>query len=370
MRADSKPRPGLLRQVLPVLVLLPPAFVGQPGALVVALCATATVLAATWRWAAHRIGLGTAAVSAVSLALDVGYSGAPAMALLWTPCELAGLLVLLGRAVRSVPAPRVVPVTALACAAAMALPLRFSLHLSPPRWDTAAFGLLAVPFPLAVAVGIGVYLRGLDSAGVRAVAEARVRQRLELAGLLHDSVAHEVTGIVVEVQAARFVPYDEAEAREAFARVEEAGLRALDSMDHAVATLRDSGPTVPGPKDLRALVERFSPAARFDEVGGTAGELRGARGEAAYAVVLEALTNVRRHVPGVPDVVVAVTPVDGPAVEVSVTDGGSGAAPGATRATGGSGLAAVRERVEAAGGVLEAGPRGAGWRVAAVFPVG
>jgi len=349
-------------RLLPAVFLLPPVIVAPSGALAVALCATAVVLVGTWRWPVRRIGLGAAVVGAavLSLVVDVLYTGTPSMALLWMPFELAGLLVVLGRAVRSVRSRRVVPVTALVVAAVLALPLRFSLHLTPPRWDTAVLGLVAVPFPIAVAIGIGVYLRGLDTRRVEAVADARVRQRLELAALLHDSVAHEVTGIVVEAQAARFVPHDEVEAREAFTRVEEAALRALDSMDRAVTALRADDLPALGLADLPALVERSGVRGELADV-----VLGRDADEAAYAVVLEALTNVRRHAPRAGEVVVAV--VGGPFVEVSVVD--NGPSTGGTRASGGSGLAALRDRVEAAGGRLEAGPRGEGWRVAAVFPV-
>jgi signal transduction histidine kinase len=323
-----------------------------------------------WHWPVGRIGLGVAvvAVSCLSLLVDVVYGGPPRLALLWMPFEFAGLLVLLGRAVRGISSGRVVVVAALAVVAAMALPLRFALHESPPRWDTSVLGLVLAPFPLVVAIGVGVYLRGLDSRRVEAVVEARLEQRLEIAELLHDFVAHEVTGIVVEVQAAQFVEFDEAEAKAAFARVEEAGLRALDSMDRAVATMRDStlAETV-GLGDLPELVRRFTgPDVRCDLADDTAGKLGPAAEETAYAVVLEALTNIRRHAVGAASVRVAVELSDGGGVEVSVVDDGGGA--GVTRATGGSGLAGLRKRVEAAGGTLSTGPHGSGWRVAAVFP--
>jgi signal transduction histidine kinase len=52
-------------------------------------------------------------------------------------------------------------------------------------------------------------------------------------------------------------------------------------------------------------------------------------------------------------------------VVVEVSDDGDGAAP----ASGGSGIAGLRERVAAAGGELEAGPRpGGGFRVTARLP--
>ncbi|MCS7475281.1 sensor histidine kinase [Umezawaea endophytica] len=357
------------RAVWPVLVaflLLAPVAAAPPGTLVLAVAATVVVLAATWRWPVGRVGPAAVVVlvSGLSLLVDVLHGGEPRMALLWMPFEFAGLLVLLGRAVRVVSSGRVVAVTALAVVAAMALPLRFTLHESPPRWDASVLGLLLVSFPLVVAIGVGVYLRGLDSRLV----EARVRQRLEIAELLHDFVAHEVTGIVVEVQAARFVEFDEAEAKAAFARIEEAGLRALDSMDRAVAAMRDgSRADTVGVRDVPELVGRFSGSAvRCELADAAVGRLGPVADETAYAVVLEALTNVRRHAAGAPSVAVEVDFAPGRGVVVSVVDGGG--ARGTTRASGGSGLVGLRERVEAAGGALDAGPHGSGWRVAAVFP--
>ncbi|HWO67667.1 MAG TPA: histidine kinase [Umezawaea sp.] len=365
-----EPRGRAVWPVLAAFLLLAPVAAAPSGTLVLAVTATVVVLTALWRWPVGRVGLGLVVVAAscLSLLVDVVYGGQPRLALLWMPFEFGGLLVLLGRAIRAVSSGRVVAVTALAVVAAMALPLRFTLHESPPRWDTSVLGLVLAPFPLVVAIGVGVYLRGLDSRRVEAVVEARLQQRLEIAELLHDFVAHEVTGIVVEVQAAQFVAFDEAEAKAAFARVEEAGLRALDSMDRAVATLRDSTfkETV-GLADLPELVGRFTgPDVRCDLAPDTADRLGPEVEETAYTVVLEALTNVRRHAAGAASVRVAAVPADGGGVEVSVVDDGGGT--GTTRATGGSGLAGLRRRVEAAGGTLSTGPHGSGWRVAAVFP--
>jgi signal transduction histidine kinase len=62
--------------------------------------------------------------------------------------------------------------------------------------------------------------------------------------------------------------------------------------------------------------------------------------------------------------------IDGSACEVEVRDGGS-AHPSPLAASGaGLGLAGMRERVEALGGALEAGPPpGGGWRLLARLPL-
>lgn len=87
----------------------------------------------------------------------------------------------------------------------------------------------------------------------------------------------------------------------------------------------------------------------------------------AHAVVREALTNAVKHAPGAAVAVDTARARDGGyAVTVCSAPGGDGPAP----ASGGRGLAGLRDRVAAAGGVFEAGPRdGGGFRVAARLPV-
>jgi signal transduction histidine kinase len=84
---------------------------------------------------------------------------------------------------------------------------------------------------------------------------------------------------------------------------------------------------------------------------------------AAYRIVQEALTNVRRHAPGASARVRVVYSPD--AVEVEVDDDG----PGSVNVVAGNGLTGMRERAAALDGSLEtgAGPRG-GFRVLARLP--
>jgi signal transduction histidine kinase len=90
-------------------------------------------------------------------------------------------------------------------------------------------------------------------------------------------------------------------------------------------------------------------------------------GEVAYRVVQEALTNARRHAAPCSVTVTLVGSAD--ALWLEVVDDGAGSSTGGRTLQGGHGIAGMRERVEAVGGTLEAGPDASGgWRVRAVLP--
>ncbi len=361
------------------------------GALPLALCAAVAVAAAMLGWPAGRVSLTQASgfAAGLSLVLDFAYSGDPKLVGFWLPLEWVALLVLLYRVVRWESASRVGWVGGLVGSATVCLLLRVTLPMPGQGWRESAFGVFLGFFPAACVTGVGLYLRSLDGRRARAVTEALRDQRLEVARDLHDFVAHEVTGMVLETQAAQLDEGAPAETRELFARIEGAGLRALDSMDQTVRALRqvegkgrvgrververvETPPTrVYGLADLGELVERFSAMTRAETRwvtdDGLVGVLSREAGDSAYRVVLEALTNVRRHAPRAARVVVEVRRTADGSVEVTVADDGGGV-PGGTRDGGGTGLAELAERVDALGGVLQAGPRGGGWRVGCVLP--
>lgn len=90
---------------------------------------------------------------------------------------------------------------------------------------------------------------------------------------------------------------------------------------------------------------------------------------AAFRVVQEALTNVRRHAADATEITVGLRR-DGGRLEVSVADDGRGGTqlPDAARG-GGFGLVGLKERVTALGGELHAGPLpGHGWEIRALLP--
>ncbi|WP_153535634.1 sensor histidine kinase [Actinomadura macrotermitis] len=330
----------------------------------------AAVGALVWRrmeyWAAATAGLSIALTTAIAVADP--HIVSPSVLL-----EGTGLLVLVARVVWKVPREWLVAMTALVGGAVVALPLRASLI-------TAMLFSAPLAVLVAIAIGAGLYLRALDARRARALGDARRDERLELARDLHDFVAHHVTGIVVQAQAARFAAQSgAAQSPERldtmFAGIEKAGTEALTSMRRMVGLLREAqdmpaaaGATRPvgDLSQVRELVEGFGdpPATLVLDPG--LGELPPEVTTSVHRVVQEALTNVRKHAADATAVHVTVAPAPGGAVEVAVRDDGQGR--GRRLPSGGFGLAGLAERVEAAGGRLRAGPRPeGGWEVVAVF---
>ncbi len=242
-------------------------------------------------------------------------------------------------------------------------------------------------FGAAGAAGAALHLNALDADRARSVADARRSQRLELARDLHDFVAHDVSGIVVDAQAGRMIGVTAPEqALAALDRIEEDALRALAAMDRTVRALREAGDDTAGPEqaqmagleDLAELTGRFATSSRARVQLNAAPEaLDGLAPEVSatgYRVVVEALANVRRHARAAGAVEIAVAPARdaaGQAIAVTVTNDGVGATVRVDDRDAGFGLIGLRERVEALGGSVSAGPIEAdGWRLRAVVPCG
>lgn len=224
--------------------------------------------------------------------------------------------------------------------------------------------------------------RTRDEEARRRVAE----ERLRIARDLHDVVAHHIALVNVQAGvAAHVMDKRPDQAKEALAHVRDASRSALNELRATVGLLRQSGdpeaPTEPAPGlgVLDELVDTFRhaglPVEVIVQLDGTpqAGALPAAVDLAAYRVIQEALTNVRKHAGPGAKAEVSVVRV-GPSVEVTVLDdGGESAdpAPEPTDPGGGHGLLGMRERTGALGGTCFAGPRfGGGYRVHAILPLG
>ncbi|MFD8543171.1 sensor histidine kinase [Streptomyces sp. NPDC059649] len=275
-----------------------------------------------------------------------------------------------------------VPLAALAVAAWPA-PLVNGSFLE--RTGVASFWLL----PALAAAAIGGYPRHVEQRRRTAVTAARRAQRLQLSRDLHDFVAHDVSGIVVQAQAARFLaPTDPGQAVLALERIEKAGLNALEAMDRTMHMLDDDQELAstshrpPGIAQLPTLIDDFtalsgtetrlhlppSAAEAFTLAAPEAGAL-------AYRIVAEALTNIHRHAPRTPRAEVRFSPSP-TGMELRVTNeppdtpSSHPRRPTALRRRGGRGLVALTDDVRARGGTLTAGPHGeGGWCLTAILPL-
>lgn len=198
---------------------------------------------------------------------------------------------------------------------------------------------------------------------------AATEERTRIARELHDVIGHALTVSLLHVTSARLALHEDlAEAEHALAEAERLGQQSLAEVRHAVGVLRDTGSSgrvpLPGAAQLDELVEGFSRAgAQLEwQVRGDPASLSATTGLTLYRILQEALTNVARHGSGSP--ATAQLSIDGSSTLLMVDSAGPAAGAGA----GGVGLLGMRERAEALGGTLTAGPTDAGWRVQAVLP--
>jgi signal transduction histidine kinase len=192
-------------------------------------------------------------------------------------------------------------------------------------------------------------------------------ERRRIAREMHDVVAHSLAVVVSHAEAGRLLVAQSPErAPEILDTIAGTGREALTEMRGLLGVLRDEeAPSAPQPglPDIPALVERMRAAGlAVDYDAADLPAVPPGIGLTAYRVVQEALTNVARHArPGVVARVRVGRVADG--LEVAVVDDGA-----AADAAPGRGLTGMRERVEAVGGSLEAGPGETGWVVRARMP--
>ena len=259
----------------------------------------------------------------------------------------------------------------------------------PPPFYAPWSGVWALS-PIAVAVAWLVGDRArirrayLDQATERARALERERdqqaelaaaaERARIARELHDAVAHGLSVIVIQAQAAAgALEKRPAKTRAALADIVTTGRDSLAEMRRLLGLTSPDGPELaplPGLGDLGALVERVRAAGLPVSltVTGNSVELPTGVDLSAYRIVQEALTNALKHAG--PGATVHIEIVAGPdAVELTVTDTGSGVG-GAPDERRGNGLRGMRERVAMLSGTLTIGdaPEG-GFRVRAKLPV-
>jgi signal transduction histidine kinase len=316
------------------------------------------------------------AVPALASALLTAASLSVREPVVFGPAEIVILLSMLFVAVRHCPPRWAVVCATLDAGALFILPVRRDVTLSSDALGLEVIGLLLV----GLVAGLAAYLRSMDYRRTVAVGETRRSERLAMAADLHDFVAHHVTGILVQTQVARMMAAGQPrELDPVLAGIERAATEALASMRRTVGVLRDTGPDATDHRpvgDLEGIAELIE---GFATPGQQVTLLRAPAlsrdtlphevQAAAFRVVQEALTNIRRHAADALHVEVRLRDDTG-RLAVTVTDDGRGGTQLPVRAHGGGfGLVGLKERVTALGGELDAGPRdGGGWEVRAVFP--
>jgi len=203
-------------------------------------------------------------------------------------------------------------------------------------------------------------------------AETRHEERERIARELHDVVAHHVSAIAIQAQAARSVIHQNpAAAEQTLEAIHSSASTALTEMRRMVTLLREPSrageltPT-PGPDAIKALAQSLAGKLTANvTIVGDLEQLPAAVNSAVYRIVQEALTNVVRHARRATTVSVNIN-CSSDIVEVEIAD--NGATPGPSRT--GFGIVGMTERVRILEGDLSAGPSDVGgWTVRASIPV-
>jgi signal transduction histidine kinase len=244
------------------------------------------------------------------------------------------------------------------------------------------------------------YSAALEERAVRAERErdaqaqvAAAAERARIARELHDVIAHNLSVLVAQADGGRYAfDTEPGRSRQALAEIGDTGRQALSEMSHLLGVLR-TGEEVPALAPTPGISEIAHLVTQAREVGmrvshrvdGTVRSVPGGVALAAYRMVQEALTNVRKHAgPGAAAEVTLQYHRD--ELLVRITDDGRGTAgqqtrlpryaaarPGRTAVPGGDaghGLAGMRERVATHGGTVQAGTRpGGGFEVSARLPL-
>ena len=217
-------------------------------------------------------------------------------------------------------------------------------------------------------------LAQLEDAREEQTRAAAIAERGRIASELHDVLAHSLSGAAIQLQGARLLAEREqatTKMREAIDRAGELVKDGLADARQAVGALR--GERLPGVNELGALIDGFSTDMALEvtlRVEGSARMLPIDAGVALYRGAQEALTNVARYAPGASTTVVLSYGSDHTtlSVEDRVAATAQPASAGLADVGGGRGLEGMRERLERAGGSVQAGPTGAGWRVELQVP--
>jgi signal transduction histidine kinase len=250
-----------------------------------------------------------------------------------------------------------------------------------PDWGRAAVIAAVVAVSLLLAEANRVRRQQFAEVAKYRAEQARARveqekrqaseERLRIARELHDVLGHHLS--LINVQAGvglHLMDTRPEQAREALTAIKSASAEALREVRSVLGVLRpeeEAAPRAPAPSLAR--LDDLTADAGLPVRTVVEGEPRAVPAEvdrAAYRIVQEALTNVRRHAG--PEAAAVVTIGYGDeVVTVRVADDGVGG-PAAPEV--GNGIAGMRARAAALGGTLVAGPADdGGFTVAATLPL-
>jgi signal transduction histidine kinase len=341
--------------------------VPHPGAALLLVAVACLVLAWRRRWPVAVLAVSAAAVTVYSV---LGYVNgaslvAPVLALYAVATQLS---------VRQ----------AVVAAAATLVVLMTATGVNNPFGNISGGGFVLIPGMVAAALfaGIAVANRRAYVASIRDRAEQDARrrideERLRIARELHDVVAHTMATINVQAGVAAHVlssrPEAAAESLQAIKAASKEGLKELRAILNVLRQADDADPTQPAPgtaqlEDLIAGARRSGLETTFTVIGEPV-PLPVAVDLAAYRIIQESLTNTIRHAG--PATAAVSLGYQHDELRVDVTDTGRGQPAGAVASQGGGhGLAGMRERAAAVGGIVETGPvPGGGFRVTARLPL-
>ncbi|WP_309238417.1 sensor histidine kinase [Actinoplanes aureus] len=336
----------------------PPAAI---AALVAVLAVAPLALVRLWPATAALLSA-TAALSGLLISYPVTVAGVAVLVLLygvagrWRPLPVAGALV-----------------------------LPFVLFAAVPLGSDRRAALLLLG-AVAAATTAGAALRLADErrrhrateqlAAASLLEHAARGERARIARELHDVVAHHITTIALQAEAARLAtPGLPPEGARRLTAIGDTARTALTEMRRLLGVLREDGDAEqafrpqPALRQLNSLLDEVRDTATGGGVrlivSGPVQPLDPGIELTAYRIVQEALTNVRRHAAG------AAIDVElrygGDDLVVRIYDNGPGPV---SDDSGGHGLAGMRERAAMVGGQVTAGASpGAGFLVEAVLPV-
>ncbi len=198
--------------------------------------------------------------------------------------------------------------------------------------------------------------------------QAIAQERTRIARELHDIVAHSLSVVIVQAQAAqRVLGKDEEAVIEALEAIEHTGRSSMADIRSVVGYLRDNASY--DVELLDDLYQSFEKAGLKIKVQILGEKVEGPPlvNKTAYRIVQEALTNVMKH--GGPNAKATVRfTYTSDSLTIRVEDTGRGLA--ANKVPPGYGLLGMKERAEALGGSLATGPRaGGGFFVKASLPL-